>query len=74
MLRRINSPIHSKPEKGGRREICDGYVRAALAEVWEIFDYPCGGRLKPLLESEVDRLRELGELSISDEVAEKLNW
>ena len=29
-------------------------------------------RLRPLLEAEVDRLRELGEIEISDEVALKL--
>lgn len=55
-----------------RKEIYDGQVRATLVKLWEIFDYPCGQRLKPLLETEVDRLRGLGELSCSDEVAEKL--
>lgn len=72
VLRRINSPIYSKPERRGRGEIYDGYVRAALAEIWEIFDFPCGQRLKSLLETEVDRLRGLRELSIPDEVAERL--
>lgn len=72
VLRRINSPVHSTPKRKRRGEIYDGHVRAALAEVWEIFDFPCGQRLKPLLETEVDRLRGLGELSIPDEVAEKL--
>jgi hypothetical protein len=43
-------------------------VKAALARVWEVFDYPCGQRLKPLLEAEVDRLRELGELRHQREV------
>jgi len=37
-----------------------------------MFDYPCGQRLKPLLSEEVKRLRELGELICSDEVADKL--
>jgi len=55
-----------------RRWIYDGEVIAALAKLWEIFDYPCGGRLKPLLEAEIERLRGFGELEISDEVAEKL--
>jgi len=41
-------------------------------KIWEIFDYPCGQRLKPLLEAEVYRLRKLGEIEISDEVAWKL--
>jgi hypothetical protein len=56
------SPILSTPKKRKRRkQIYDGYVRAALAAVWEIFDYPCGQRLVPLPETEVDRLREFGE-------------
>jgi len=62
-----------KPKQGKRRkEIYDGQVKAALAKIWEIFDYPCGQRLKPLLETEVERLREFGEIEISDEVALKL--
>ena len=55
-----------------RKEIYDGQVKAALAKIWEIFDYLCGRRLKPLLEAEVDRLRELGKIEISDELALKL--
>ncbi len=53
-----------------RKETCDGQVKASLVKVWEIFDYPCGQRLSPLLE--VDRLREFGEFRVSDEVALKL--
>ena len=48
-----------------RRWIYDGEVIAALAKLWEVFDYPCGQRLKPLLEAEVERLRGFGELQIS---------
>jgi len=55
-----------------RKEFYDGEVKASLAKVWEIFDYPCGQRLKPLLENEVDRLREFSELKVSDGVATKL--
>ena len=63
--------LNPKPRKR-RREIYDGQLKAALAKVWEIFDYPCGQRLKPLLEVEVDRLREFGELNIQDDVTLKL--
>ena len=73
VIRKINSPFFSKPKKKRiRKRIYDGYVREALAYVWEIFDYPCGQRLAPLLKTQVDRLREFGELLISDEVANKL--
>jgi len=47
-------------------------VKAALARVWEIFDYPCGQRLKPILELGADRLRQFGELRVSEEVIFKL--
>ena len=59
-------------QKKKRKETYDGQVKAVLAKIWEIFDYPCGQRLKPLLETEVDRLMELGEIETSDEVALKL--
>jgi hypothetical protein len=55
-----------------RKERYDGWVRCVLAKIWEIFDYPCGQRLKPLLETETDRLSELGEIEASDEVISKL--
>jgi hypothetical protein len=47
-------------------------VKAALVKDWEIFDYACGQRLKPLLKTEVERLRDLGEIEIPDEVASRL--
>jgi len=50
----------------------DNEVKAALADVWEIFDRPCGDRLAPLLQDEVIKLRQLGELVCSDEVVSKL--
>ena len=73
VIRKINSSFSLKPKKKRKRKrIYDGYVRTALVKVWEIFDYPCGQRLAPLLKTEVDRLREQGELLIPDEVKEKL--
>lgn len=56
----------------GRRSNYDGEVTPVLAHIWEVFDYPCGQRLKPILETEVERLRHLGEIDCSDEVARKL--
>lgn len=66
-----------KKEKRKRKELYDGYVKAALVEIWRIFDYACGQRLASLLNdgegsSQVDRLRYFDELMISDEVARKL--
>ena len=50
----------------------DGYVKEALAKVWEIFDCPCGQRLAPLLRTEIARLRQLEEVFMSNEIAKKL--
>src|SRR3972149_2231557 len=70
---RVLSNLDKKRVKGRRRkQVYDGYVKVVLVKCWEIFDYPCGQRLKPLLSQEVQRLRELGELICSDEVADKL--
>lgn len=55
--------IHkADPRPQQRKEMYDGEVKAALVNTREIFDYPCERRLKPILEVEVDRLRELGEI------------
>lgn len=59
-------------ERRKRRQYYNQPVIAALADCWRIFDFACGQRLKPLLQDEVDRLRKLGELQCSDEVAGKL--
>jgi len=73
VIRKINSPFFSRPKKKRiRKRIYDGYVRAALVDVWKIFDNPCGQRLEPLLKTEIDRLREFGELLIPDEAKDKL--
>ena len=58
--------------KSKRKQTYDGQVTATLAKVWEIFDCPCGQRLKSILELDLDRLRNLGELRVCDEVALKL--
>jgi len=73
VIRRIQPGVDLRPkQRKKRKQTYDGQVEAALAKVWEIFDCPCGQRLKPILEVEVDRLREFAELTISDEVALKL--
>lgn len=59
-------------ERKRKKQYYDNYVKTALVRIWEIFDYPCGQRLKPLLETETERLRKLGELECFDIVADKL--
>jgi len=73
VIRKIRSRVSLVPKRrGGKEVVYDGHVKAALAEVWDIFDCPCGQRLSPLLKTEVDRLRQLEEIFVSNEVAEKL--
>ena len=56
VIRKIQPRVDLRPKpRKKRKEAYDGEVRAALARIWEIFDYPCGQRLKavplPLIES-----------------------
>lgn len=55
-----------------RKQYYDNSVKPVLVHMWRVFDYPCGQRLKPLLETETNRLRILGELHCSDKIAAKL--
>lgn len=59
-------------ERKKKEQHYDNSVKPALARMWKIFDNPCGQRLEPLLKSETDRLRKLGELDCSDIIAFKL--
>jgi hypothetical protein len=43
-----------------------------LVQLRDIFDEPCGQRLRPLIRDELDRLRNLEEVFVNDEQAEKL--
>ena len=64
--------IKKPEERKKRKEYYDSYVKATLVEVWNIFDRPCGQRLKPLIDLEIDRLIKLKEVECSEEVREKL--
>jgi hypothetical protein len=66
-LRRGNA----RPRKK-RPPIYRRVVRLALETLWGIFDRPCGQRLKPSIEEELDRLRALGELEVDEKTALKL--
>jgi len=59
-------------ERKKRPKIYIGQVIVDLVKVWDIFERPCGQRLKTLLEDEVDKLRRLNELKCSDEIAQQL--
>jgi hypothetical protein len=63
-----NIPAHKKK----RASHYDNSIKPALAIMWRIFDRPCGQRLETSLKQETERMRNLGELSCSDVIAEKL--
>ena len=43
-----------------------------LVKLWDIFDKPCGQRLRSSIANELPRLRLFGELRVTDQQAEKL--
>lgn len=47
-------------------------VKAPLIKIWELFDFPCGQRLAPVLREQTERLRASGGLKCSQEVARLL--
>ena len=73
VIRKIHQIAFREPTPRKKRVRHYGYeVQDALWKIWKIFDGPCGQRLQPLLETEVARLRDLGELRISDKTYKKL--
>jgi hypothetical protein len=73
IIRKLSHPqtLVSKPRQK-RRPRYGAEVQTALAELWRLFDYPCGQRLAPLLREQVPRLRQRGQWNCSQEVADKL--
>ncbi len=61
-----------KTERKKRKQKYGNELKPALKSCWEIFDKPCGQRLKTLLKDEIERLRMLDELNCSDKTATKL--
>ncbi|MFH1772800.1 MAG: hypothetical protein ABH818_00350 [Patescibacteria group bacterium] len=64
--------LKTKENRKKRARFYDSHVIAVLVEIWKIFDYPCGQRLKEILETETENLRAWKEIICSDEIAEKL--
>ena len=61
VIRKIQPGVDLRPKQSKKRkQTYNGQVTTALAQVWEIFDCPCGQRLKPILEVELARLMDLG--------------
>jgi Integrase core domain len=74
LIRKLAHPakVRTGKKRPSRKAIYGVEVLATLVQVWEIFDYPCGQRLVPVLRGELDRLRRAREVHCSEEIAGKL--
>ncbi len=73
VLRKIAGLLKGQcPPRKRRRPVYGRPVRVALETLWEIFDRPCGQRLKPLVEEELGRLRALGEIEVDEKTCRHL--
>lgn len=73
VIRKIHQMSYGEVKRRKKRPVYYGReVQSALWELWKVFDGPCGQRLQPLLETEVKRLRRLGELEVSEDTYKKL--
>ena len=73
----IPKPAHipaagGKPKVRRRAARYGAAVQTALVQIWELFDFPCGQRLAPILREQTERLRASGGLQCSREVADRL--
>lgn len=73
VLNRWPRPERLRRGRRGRPRAYGAAVLTALVAVWEMFEYPCGWRLAPILRRQVKRLRQLGELCCTEKVAAKLD-
>ena len=69
---RYKIKLKNPEDRKKKTEIYDNSIKPTLVKLWEIFDYPCGQRLKTLIKDELEKLRNLNEVFCSDIVAEKL--
>lgn len=73
VIRKIGRLASIEPRPPKRRTPHYGQETArALEKLWKMFDFPCGQRLRPLIQTELERLRRLGEVELSAQTAEKL--
>jgi hypothetical protein len=70
---KAKSNLDNRPEQRRKKKLVyDNSMKPALVLMWKTFDKACGQRLETSLRDETDRMRSLGELICSNEVAEKL--
>lgn len=75
VITKIRSGQYLKSGTKQQRNRKSTYTNEAILELrrlWRIFDYACGQRLQPTLETEVDRLLAMGELTCPPDIARQL--
>lgn len=66
------APVKQPARRRSRAKTYGAELKAPLAHIWKIFDFPCGQRLAAILRQQVDRLRSAGELRCGERVARLL--
>lgn len=73
LIRKLTRVPAAVSRKRRRRAASYGVeVKAPLAQIWELFEYPCGQRLAAILREQTERLRGNRALRCSAEVAVRL--
>lgn len=74
LIRRLSAKTrwNKIPVKKKRSRQYSSELIAPLVELWDIFDQPCGQRLKPIINDELDRLRDFEEIWVTDNEAKQL--
>lgn len=55
-----------------RKATYDVFVVIKLKKLWQLMDYPCGLRMKPMMAEWIRKLKSFGEITLSEEVENKL--
>src|SRR3989339_477982 len=77
---RYKIKLKNPEDRKKKTEIYDNSIKPTLVKLWEIFDYPCGQRLKTLIKDELEKLRNLNgrypffRHSVCSQNSEKLSF
>ena len=72
-IRKLSDLASGKVRAARKRTATYGReVQKALLKLWKIYDLPCGQRLRPLIRTDLQRLRAFGEMTISNRTAVQL--
>lgn len=66
-----NNRVQKRGRKA-RKKIYTSEVILMVIKIWELLEFPCGQRLKPMLMPMIDSLVRCGELKVSQAIRDKL--